>query len=116
MADRVLFIGWNRPVVGREQQAQKLFMKAMEFYAKLLAEGRIEGFDTVLLNPHGGDLNGLVILKGTAAKLAEVQRDESFINMQAEGNYCLEGLGVIFGLTGNAIGDFMVRWSKLIGT
>ncbi len=30
MVDRLVFIGWNRPVVGREQQAMKLFQKAME--------------------------------------------------------------------------------------
>ncbi len=42
MADRVIFMGWNRPVIGREQQALQLFQRAMEFWGKLQAEGRIE--------------------------------------------------------------------------
>jgi len=40
MADRVLFLGWNRPVVGREQQATELFQKVVEFYGKLQTELR----------------------------------------------------------------------------
>ena len=31
MADRVLFIGWNRSIPGREQQAMQLFQKVVEF-------------------------------------------------------------------------------------
>ncbi len=42
MADRVIFIGWNRPVVGREQQAMKLFQKAMEYYSKLKTSGKLK--------------------------------------------------------------------------
>jgi hypothetical protein len=62
MADRVLFIGWNRGVVGREKQAMDLFGRAMQFYSKLQADGRIESFDTVVLDAHGGDLNGFIML------------------------------------------------------
>ena len=47
MADRVLFMGWNRSVSGREQQAMQLFQKCMEFYGGLQADGRIEGFEPV---------------------------------------------------------------------
>jgi hypothetical protein len=74
MADRVLFIGWNRPVVGREQQAMELWQKAMEYYGKLQADGRIESFEPVILTAHGGDLNGFVMLRGGAEKLAESWR------------------------------------------
>ena len=35
MADRLIFIGWNRPVVGREQQAMKLFQKRLIFKSDL---------------------------------------------------------------------------------
>ena len=72
MADRVLFIGWDRPVVGREQQALKLFQKSMEYYSKVQAEGKIESFETVILTRHRGDLNGFTMFKGDAKKLAEL--------------------------------------------
>ena len=44
MANQALFIGWNRPARGREEQAMKLWGKAREYYGKLQAEGRIESF------------------------------------------------------------------------
>ncbi len=94
MADRVLFIGWNRPVVGREKQANQLFQKAMQFYGKLQADGRIEGFETVILSAHGGDLNGFTMLRGSAGKLDEVREDSGFTDIVIEAAYCIEGLGL----------------------
>ena len=115
MADRVLFIGWNRAVVGREQQAMQLFQKVMEFYAKLQADGRIESFEPVILGAHGGDLNGFVMLKGSAEKLAEIREDDTFMNQVTEANFCLEGFGVIIGYIGEGLTDVFSRWSKLFG-
>lgn len=115
MADRVLFIGWNRAVVGREQQAMQLFQKVMEFYAKLQADGRIESFESVILGAHGGDLNGFFMLKGSAEKLAEIREDDTFMNQVTEANFCLEGFGVIIGYIGEGLNDVFSRWSKLFG-
>lgn len=116
MADRVIFMGWNRAVSGREQQALQLFQKAMEFWGKLQAEGRIESFEPVLLSNHGGDLNGFVMVKGEAGKLSEIQEDNTFIDFAVEADYCLEGYGVIAGYIGDSLADRFSRWSKLIGS
>jgi hypothetical protein len=114
MADTVLFIGWNRPVVGREQRALQLWQKVMEYYGRLQADGRIESFDPVLLSSHGGDLNGFVLLKGTAQKLAEVRREEAFVNFTIESELCLEGFGVVVGYVGEGLADVFNRWAKAI--
>ncbi len=45
MADRILFIGWNRVVAGREQQAMQLWQKSMEFYGGLQSDDRIDSFE-----------------------------------------------------------------------
>ncbi|MBL7213635.1 MAG: hypothetical protein ISS61_14785 [Desulfobacteraceae bacterium] len=87
MADRVLFIGWNHPVVGREQQAMELFQKVVEFYGKLQADGRIESFEPVILAAHGGDLNRFFLLKGEAGKLAELREDDAFVQIVMEAGY-----------------------------
>ncbi len=113
MADRELFIGWNRSVAGREQQAMQLFQKAMEFYGGLQADGRIESFEPVILAAHGGDLNGFILLKGEAEKLDEVQRDDTFTNLSIESNYCLDGFGIIPGYIGEGLTDVFSRWTKL---
>ena len=114
MADRVLFIGWNRPVVGREQQAMKVFQKSAEFYSKLQSEGRIESFEPVILGAHGGDLNGFVLVRGSAEKLSEVRRDDGFVDLVVEAGYCVEGFGVVDGYIGEGVTKALSRWSKLI--
>jgi hypothetical protein len=115
MADQMLFMGWNRSVSGREQQALKLFEKCMEFFSKLQTDGRIESFEPALLGAHGGDLNGFVIVRGDADKLAGVRRDDDYLNFITEANYCLEGFGVIPGYIGEGLTDMFARYSKVIG-
>jgi hypothetical protein len=116
MANRVLFIGWNRPAVGREQQAMELWQSAMEYYTKLQSAGRIESFEPVLLNAHGGDLNGFVMLRGDAEKLSEIRREDTFIDLIIKAGYCLEGFGVVVGYVGEGLTDVFGRWAKLIGS
>jgi len=101
--------------MGREQQAMELFQKAVEFYGKLQTDGRIEGFEPVILAAHGGDLNGFFLLKGEAEKLAELREDDAFIQIVIEAEYCIDGFGVISGYTGEGLTDVISRWLKLLG-
>ena len=113
MADRTLFIGWNRPVVGREKQSMQLFQKFMEYFTKLKKEGKIESFEPVILSAHGGDLNGFIMLKGSAEKLAEIREDNVFLDLVEEAAYCLEGFGMGSGFIGEGLTNVLSRWSKL---
>jgi len=115
MADRALFLGWTRAVAGREQQAMELFQKAMDYYGKLQADGLIESFEPVLLQAHGGDLNGFVLLRSDAEKIAKIRQDDAFIDFSMEAGYCLQGFGIVEGIIGEGIPDAFSRWSKLIG-
>ena len=72
MAGEALFIGWGQIVRGREKQALQVFQESMEYYGKLQQEGRIEGFDVLLLS-HGGDLDGFVVLRGDRTGLAQIR-------------------------------------------
>jgi len=116
MADQVIFMGWSRTVVGREQQALQLFQKSMEFWGKQQADGRIENFEPVILSHHGGDLNGFVMVRGEAEKLSVLRNDAAFLDLTIEAGYCLEGYGVISGYIGEGLTDVFARWSKLIGS
>lgn len=115
MANGVLFIGWKRPVPGREQQSMDLFQKAMEYYAQSQSAGKIESFDPVILTHHGGDLNGFILVKGEREKLTELQREETYRENVIEAGYCLEGFGVVEGFLGEGVTDVLSRWSKHIG-
>jgi hypothetical protein len=116
MADRISFTGWTRPVVGREKQAIQLFQKATAYYSKLKAEGKIESFESFLLMPHGGDLNGFTVIKGDAKKLAEIHDDPTAVELRMEASYCLEGYGIVAGYTGEALTNLFPQWLKLIGS
>ena len=115
MADHVLFIGWNRPTVGREQQAMALWGKSLEYYGKLQADGRIESFEPVLLSAHGGDLNGFILVRGDREKLSEIRGEDAFRDIEIEAGYSLDGFGVITGIIGEALNDGFARWAKLVG-
>ena len=116
MADSVLFLGWNRSIPGREQQAMQLFQKTVEFYKGLQSDNRIASFEAVILGAHGGDLNGFFLLRGDAEKLGRLRGDDVFLDFVIEATYCLQGFGVVPGYTGEAIQDRLSRWSKLISS
>ena len=88
----------------------------MEYHSKLQADGRIESFEPVLLTAHGGDLNGFVMLKGDAEKLAEIRREDTFIDLTIEAAYCLDGFGIVAGYVGDGLMDVFGRWSKLVSS
>jgi hypothetical protein len=113
-ADSLLFIGWNRPVRGREAEAIELFQQCMTYYSKLQSEGRIEGFESVLLEPHGGDLGGFVILRGEPAKLDTLRRSDDFRMLSMRGMIRLEGMGIVDGWTGPAVAQRMAMFQKAI--
>jgi hypothetical protein len=112
MANSAIFLGWNRSVAGREQQAMDLFMKVIEYYGQLQSDGKIESFEPVMLANHGGDLNGFVLIRGDEAKLDEVRREEVFLNFSIEAGYCLENFGVIKGYIGDSIMNVFSEWGK----
>ncbi|MBI4764281.1 MAG: hypothetical protein HY787_06730 [Deltaproteobacteria bacterium] len=114
MADRVLFIGWNRPVPGREKQALDNLGKWAPFFSKLQADGRIESFETVILEAHGGDLNGFHLVKGNTEQIFGIRQDETYLNLIIEAGYCVQGIGIINGYIGDGITNAMTRYVKLI--
>ena len=113
MADATLFVGWNRPVSGRESQAAAYWKESMGLYTALQKEGRIESFEPVLLAAHGGDLNGFVLVRGTPQKLDEVRQDERFIDLVLKGTMLTSNFGVVSGYVGAGLEKVMNRWVTL---
>jgi hypothetical protein len=112
MSDRIIFMGWNRAHVGLEKQSMKVFQRAIEYFSKLQKGGRIESYDIVSLSPHGGDLNAFVMLRGEGQKLAEIKRDDTFIQIVFEANFCVQGCGVITGSIGAGAINALSRWAS----
>jgi hypothetical protein len=101
MADAGLFIGWGAPIVGREAKGLEVFNEALAYYGRLQQEGVIEGFETAILEPHGGDLQGLILLRGSEQKLAQLRVDDEFVRLSTRASLIVQGVGVV----GAALGD-----------
>ena len=115
MADSVLFIGWNRARTGREKEALEAFGSSMAMYARAVESGAIEGFEPVLLDLHGGDLNGFILVRGSAEKLDAFRRSDEFRELLARADMSVEGIGVVPGFTGEGLQKELARWQKAIG-
>lgn len=92
---------------GREQQALQVFQESMEYYGRLQQEGQIDGFEPFLLGPHGGDLNGFIILRGERAKLAEIRFSDEFERLLSRAVTIIDSAGVIPAYGGEALGRQM---------
>jgi hypothetical protein len=95
MADAGLFIGFGNPVHGREGQAVDLFNETLAWYAQLQEEGEIESFEPVFLEPHGGDLNGFILIRGDAEKLSALRVSDEFIQLTIRAGLLVDSVGVV---------------------
>ena len=95
MADHGIFIGWNEVIVGRERQAEKVFGEAIAYFTEQQKQGSIESFEPVFLRPHGGDLNGFMLVRGEPEALDAMLASPEWERLQARSTAIVEGFGVI---------------------
>jgi hypothetical protein len=115
MQNNVLFLGWNGPKVGREKLAGELYQSLNNFWAKYEQDGKIDGYDGILLSNHGGDLNGFFLVKGAVEHLAEIRNSDEFTKLSLQCDYALDGFGIIGGYYGDELSSLMTQWNQLIG-
>ena len=105
-SDFGLFIGFGNAKTGREQQAMQAFAEMQQYNEKLKQRGEIESYEVVLLEPHGGDLGGFALIRGTPAKLNRLRYDdEEFLALLSKANLLVSDIGVV----GAAIGDRIMK-------
>jgi hypothetical protein len=114
MADSGLFVGFGLPVRGRERQAIKVFSEASEYYSRLQADGEIEGFEPVLLEPHGGELGGFFLLRGDKDNLARIRSSEEFERLTARAQLITENLGIVSAVLGERLMSQMSVFSQQV--
>ncbi len=104
MADAGIFVGWGPPVSGREESGLGVFTGAMEYWRGLQVEAAIESFEVALLEPHGGDLYGFALVRGTEQQLNELRLREDFQALITRAGLIVERLGVVSVALGEGIG------------
>jgi hypothetical protein len=115
MATAVLFIGWNRPIAGKESEAWKYFIEEGDAaLAKFQKQGFFERVERVALTPHGGTMNGFMLLFGERAKLDELRRTDEFERFSVKMGMMFDGYGVVPGLNNEGLAKAMARMKDLI--
>ncbi|HEY8870177.1 MAG TPA: hypothetical protein VIM30_12425 [Candidatus Limnocylindrales bacterium] len=107
MADFGIFIGFGIPVPGREVAAAQVFGEAIAYYEELKAAGDIESYTTGVLEAHGGDLGGFIILRGEPEKLGRVRGSEKFQRNSLRAAYAVQDVGVVTVLLDGEAGRFV---------
>jgi hypothetical protein len=115
MADRVMFLGWHRPARGREGQAVESFNDVVGLFGRMEQESRIEGFDTVFLDPHGGDLGGFFLVRGTADQIHAIHEDDDFRRELTRADMLVDGIGTVDGVINEGIAHEMEIYTDVLG-
>jgi hypothetical protein len=115
MADHALFIGFGTPVRGREERAVAVFNEFAEMFGRMGSDGRIEGIDITLLDPHGGDLGGFFMVKGSAEQCLALLDDAEFRRGMIDAGLVVDNLGAVHAVTGAAVGEEMGMYVEAIG-
>jgi hypothetical protein len=115
MATAVLFIGWNRPIAGRETEAWKFLMgEGAETLATFQKQGFFERTERIALTPHSGTTNGMILLFGERAKLDELRRTDEFERLSVQLMTLFDGYGVVPGLNAEGLDRAMARNKDLL--
>jgi len=115
MGSNVILFGWTRSLPGKETTSSEHFDDFVGFMGGLQQAGTLTSFDVVFLDPHGGDLNGFFLLRGEPTKLDALVASDDWVRHVGRANLHLQGLGVIRGVTGDAVGARMETFRSLIG-
>ena len=114
MADRMLFIGWDTVVRGREERALEVFNDSVGLYGRLQQEGRIESFDVVLMPGNGSGLQGYFALHGSAAQMGALRDAEDFLAAMTDASLIVDQLRVIDAYTNQGVAERMAAYKAAI--
>ncbi len=103
MAEAVLFVGWGAVIPGREQKSLQVFSEGVAYWQRLQAQGEIEDFEAVQLEPHGGELAGFVLIRGERETLERVRYSDEFLRLNARAGLVVKNFGVVAGFSGEAL-------------
>lgn len=114
MATACLMIGWNRPNPGQGKEAMSALMESRAIIKNWQKAGWFERYHLIGLTPHGGDLNGFILLEGERAKLDELRRTDEFERFSMRLGMLLDRWGVVPGVTEAGIEKMMERVPDLM--
>lgn len=113
MADRVLFISWGAAVRGAEERGLEVFNEALGMLGRMQQDGRIDGFDVCLLEPNG-ELNGFVLVRGSADQINTLREDNEFRRSTADATLIVDRFRHIEGYTNEGVARQMAIYQEAV--
>ena len=114
MSSNVAFFAWNRSIPGRERTSGEHFQEFVTYLEGLQKNHKIQSYDVVFLNPHGGDLNGFFLIRGANSQLTDLISSSEWTTHMTRAGMHLEGSGNVLGVTGDMVMERMALWTKNI--
>lgn len=114
MADAGIFIGWGAPVRGREAKGLEIFTEAMEYWRGRQVENDIESFEAAVLDPHGGDLYGFILVRGTEQQLSDLRSREDFERLNVRAGMTVERLGIVSASLGDNLAGALDLYAEAV--
>src|SRR4029077_11342605 len=81
---------------------------------RMSSDGRIEGLDITLLDPHGGDLGGVFMGHRTAEQCAALPNDDEFRRAMTDAALVVDNLGVVHAVTGAGVAAEMAMYADAV--
>jgi hypothetical protein len=91
-----------------------VFNDAVGICGRMQQEGRIEKFDVALLQPNG-ELNGYIVLHGSAEQIAAVHEDEEFRRNTVDASLVVNNLRHIDGATNDEVARRVAMYQEGVG-
>jgi hypothetical protein len=114
MSTNVVVFGWDRSTPGREKLSGQHFQEFVQYLQGQQAQRNIESFDPIFLEPHGGALNGFIVIRGEPAKLATLIASPEWVQHQTRAMLHLEGSAVWRGVAGATVSERMDLWMRQV--
>lgn len=112
MDQGALFVGWGAIIAGREKAAAGVLDEALRYLQRLQDDGSVDSVDVVLLEPHGGDLEGFVLVRGERDTLARLRVDEAFVRVIVGVQLVHQKVGVVGAYTGAGLQTLLRLWDE----
>ena len=82
----------------------EVFNEAVAVLGQLQEDGKIESFEVVLLTPHGGELEGFALMRGSRDQVSALLMDEDFERMNTRASLIVQNLGIVPAVLGEGLG------------
>jgi hypothetical protein len=114
MANHGVMFGWNRPVIGREAMAGELFQESMNYWSQQVEKGVIESVEPILMEPHGGDLNGFFLVRGDLDKINAMLETEEHKKLIMRVDHSIQNFGMVRTVHGEELMKQMGWWQEMV--